>query len=109
LIGAGLEAKEAAKDERMRFHDLRHTMASNFLSNGGTLQELKEILGHSSLQVTEMYAHFVPDSFRGAAGSFALVSPKSQEPPPPEPKPEPKAPPKIRGKRSNAPPLRLVK
>jgi hypothetical protein len=56
-----------------------------------------------------MYAHFVPDSFRGAAGSFALVSPKSQEPPPPEPKPEPKAPPKIRGKRSNAPPLRLVK
>lgn len=39
------------------FHGLRHTFASHFVMNGGDLLTLKEILGHSSMQMVERYAH----------------------------------------------------
>jgi len=98
LIAAKVETKETEKANRMRFHDLRHTFASMFLSHGGSLQEVKEILGHSSLQVTEMYAHFVPNSFKGASGKFSL--PTKPEPSIEPPKKRPKKPKQL---------LRLVK
>ena len=41
-------------------HSLRHTFASHFMSNGGNIVVLKEILGHSSLNDTMKYAHFAP-------------------------------------------------
>lgn len=36
-----------------RFHDLRHTMASWCMMNGGDLCELAKILGHSNIKMTE--------------------------------------------------------
>lgn len=41
----------------------RHTFASHWVINGGSLESLKEILGHSTVQVTERYAHLRPDLF----------------------------------------------
>jgi integrase len=38
-------------------HTLRHTFASRCLQNGVTIFELKEILGHASLQQTSRYSH----------------------------------------------------
>ncbi|MEO8214952.1 MAG: tyrosine-type recombinase/integrase, partial [Myxococcales bacterium] len=35
----------------------RHTMASLYILDGGTLEDLKRILGHSTVLVTERYAH----------------------------------------------------
>lgn len=43
---------------RIRPHDLRHTFASIYLQNGGTLRDLQIILGHKSLKMMEVYAHF---------------------------------------------------
>lgn len=43
--------------QRIRFHDIRHTFASHFMMNGGALYELQAILGHSSTDVTQRYAH----------------------------------------------------
>ncbi len=42
-------------------HVLRHTFASHFLQNGGNIRTLQHILGHSSLETTMVYAHFLPD------------------------------------------------
>lgn len=47
--------------KRCRFHDLRHTFASNYMRGGGTLADLKLILGHSNLKTTIRYVHFQPD------------------------------------------------
>jgi integrase len=45
-------AVSAAQLDDFRFHDLRHTFASNFVMRGGSLQSLKEILGHGSMAMT---------------------------------------------------------
>lgn len=38
-------------------HVLRHTFATSMLNNGADINAVKEILGHSSLAATEVYAH----------------------------------------------------
>ena len=43
--------------EDFHFHDLRHTFASHFIMSGGDLLTLKEILGHSSMDMVQRYAH----------------------------------------------------
>lgn len=40
-----------------RFHDLRHTFASHFAMTAGDLLALQRILGHSSIKMTQRYAH----------------------------------------------------
>jgi integrase len=40
-----------------RTHDLRHANATLLLKNGVDLHEVKERLGHSSVQTTEKYLH----------------------------------------------------
>lgn len=42
---------------RVRPHLLRHTFASEFLEDGGTLLELQNQLGHARLETTTIYAH----------------------------------------------------
>lgn len=41
-------------------HQLRHTFASHYLANGGTIDVLAELLGHSTTRTTELYAHLLP-------------------------------------------------
>jgi integrase len=41
----------------------RHTFASQWVLHGGSLEKLKEMMGHSSVIVTERYAHLVPGRF----------------------------------------------
>ena len=41
----------------LRFHDLRHTAASNMVSNGRTLFETGTLLGHKQSSTTMRYAH----------------------------------------------------
>jgi len=41
----------------------RHTFASQWVLSGGSIEKLKEMMGHYSVIVTEGYAHLRPDLF----------------------------------------------
>ncbi|MBR1943154.1 tyrosine-type recombinase/integrase, partial [bacterium] len=43
--------------EDFRFHDFRHTAATRMLEKGADIRTVQEILGHSSVSVTERYTH----------------------------------------------------
>lgn len=49
--------KKCTGIDRLHPHLLRHTFATNYLVDGGDLETLRLILGHSDLQVTSMYLH----------------------------------------------------
>lgn len=63
--------RRAGIARRVRWHDLRHTCASSLVAGwwGRTwaLIEVCALLGHSSVAVTELYAHLAPDVVRTAA------------------------------------------
>ncbi len=43
-----------------KFHDLRHTFATMLLTHGADLITVKELLGHSSVKITEIYLDALP-------------------------------------------------
>lgn len=55
------------KDTEFVLHALRHTCATRLVNKGVDLYVVKEWLGHSSIQVTERYAHLAPDKLAHAA------------------------------------------
>jgi len=46
------------------FHSLRHTFASWFMINGGDIYRLQKFMGHSTLALTQRYAHLSPKFLR---------------------------------------------
>lgn len=48
---------ESAGVGHLRFHLLRHTMATRFLRSGGSIAVLRRILGHASITTTMVYEH----------------------------------------------------
>ena len=50
----------------LRFHDLRHTFASNLVMTGADIVTVKNLLGHKTLRVTMRYAHVSDDHMRDA-------------------------------------------
>lgn len=43
--------------KKIRFHDLRHTIATELNANGVDIKAIAEFLGHSNLSTTKRYAH----------------------------------------------------
>ena len=52
----------------VRWHDLRHTCASSLVAgwwgHAWRLEEVKEVLGHSSIVVTQRYTHLSRSEIR---------------------------------------------
>lgn len=51
-------------DSAICFHSLRHTCASWLVMKDVSLYVVKEILGHSTIEVTQRYAHLAPDTMQ---------------------------------------------
>lgn len=71
-FGAALKAAEIGR--HVRFHDLRHTCASHLVQGTWApdlveramrLDEVRDFLGHTDIQVTQRYAHLCRDAIRG--------------------------------------------
>lgn len=78
--------------KRARFHDLRHTCASSLLcgwwGRKWSIVEVRDMLGHSSVTVTERYAHLADTALKAAARETASSPALPAVPPAPESRPK---------------------
>ncbi|MCB1153830.1 site-specific integrase, partial [bacterium] len=68
---------KTAKLPPMRFHDLRHTFASQWVMRGGDLFKLQKILGHADQQMVQRYAHLAPEAFDSDRNIFGTDAPQA--------------------------------
>ncbi|MBC7749255.1 MAG: tyrosine-type recombinase/integrase [Methylotenera sp.] len=54
-----LTGNAALMQKDIHLHTLRHSIATHLLQNGMKLERIKEFLGHSSLESTQIYTHFL--------------------------------------------------
>lgn len=63
----GKARQSEAKLPELTFYEAgRHTFASQWVLNGGSIEKLRVILGHSTVLVTERYAHLKPERLQEA-------------------------------------------
>jgi len=54
-----LTGNATLQSKDIHLHTLRHSIATHLLQNGMKLEKIKEFLGHSSLESTQIYTHFL--------------------------------------------------
>ena len=69
--------QKAAGVSELGIHGLRHTYASHFVMNGGSIYDLKELLGHSQIETTMRYAHLSPKHLQRKSGVVRFELPQS--------------------------------
>ena len=64
--GKGWTEQQGITDGGWVIHAMRHTFASRLVRKGIDLYTVKELLGHSTITVTERYAHLNPPNCKRA-------------------------------------------
>lgn len=57
-------ASHAGMHKRVTAHTLRHSFATSLLANGASITQVQELLGHSSVETTQVYLHCIPEFAR---------------------------------------------
>ena len=52
---------EIAGIQDFHFHDLRHTFCSNLILSGAGLKDVKEMIGHKDIAMTDRYSHLTDE------------------------------------------------
>jgi integrase len=61
---------------RIKWHELRHSFASILTTGGAPLRIVQSLLGHSTIRMTERYAHLAPGQSAGFMHLLSTVPPK---------------------------------
>jgi integrase len=64
--------RKAGLDERLHFHSMRHAYASWLVQKGASLYEVQKLLGHSSIAVTQIYAHLAPSELHDTVNRIRI-------------------------------------
>ena len=73
------KACEYARIEDFRPHDARHTFASLLVQKGVGLEVVGRLLGHSTQEMTDRYAHLTPSQFEDAVGVLSAKEGRDTE------------------------------
>ncbi len=65
--------------ERLHAHLCRHTFAINYLLNGGDIFSLREILGHTTLEMVNHYLHFTSSQITDQHRKFSPMDKLQRE------------------------------
>ena len=74
---AWLEMREAiglGEDKQFVIHTLRHTCATRLLGSGVDIRTVMQWMGHSSIEQTQRYAHFIPSKLDDAADALNTLA-----------------------------------
>ena len=63
----GLNVDVTDRRDKLTFHSLRHTYASQLVQAGVDIYHVKELLGHSTITLTERYSHLSESTLKQAA------------------------------------------
>lgn len=63
-------ADMAGIDSEITPHTLRHSFAAHLLENGAKLKDIKEMLGHSDISSTQIYAQFIKSKYTASYSKF---------------------------------------
>ena len=83
VIGNALtRACKAARLRRVTCHALRHSFGSNLVQAGVDLYTVCRLMGHSSVAMTQRYAHLSEDGLRASARKLDTLSRTKRRNPP---------------------------
>jgi integrase len=68
-------AQKKAGLRRIKWHELRHSFASILTTGGAPLRVVQSLLGHSSIKMTERYAHLAPGQSAGFVHLLSAAAP----------------------------------
>ena len=72
--------KKSGITKRITPHIARHSFATNFLRNNGNLRHLQDMLGHESLETTQMYTHVEDYDLHQAHKKYHSISAPKRSP-----------------------------
>jgi integrase len=78
ILRLGLNDGITDRRHKLTFHSLRHSFASQLVEAGISLPVVKELLGHSTLRMTERYSHVGPGLARKAIQSLDAAAKASK-------------------------------